>query len=216
VGWGAGSFALSDNFIRLVDIAVLGEAHLHRVGGLAFDPEGLVSTLPAVATTMMGYFAGELIRGPRPLTVKLRTLGRWGAVVAGIGLLTCLVEPVNKQLWTVSYVLVTGGLAMMALAVSSWMIDVKNWRTGTFPAVVFGSNPLVAFVGSGILARLLVLVRVGDGDGGTTSLKSGLYDHVFSPLAGPLNGSLVFSLATILLWLGILWLLYRKEWFIKV
>lgn len=215
-GWGEGSFALVDNFVRLVDLRVLGEDHLFRVGGIAFDPEGLVSTLPAAATTMAGFFVGELISGTSSLSARLRSLGRGGCIVTAAGLVVCLVEPVNKQLWTVSYVLVTAGLGMMALAVSSWMIDVKNWRTGTLPAVVFGSNPLVAFVGSGILVRILILVHVGEGEAGPTSLKRALYDGFFVPLAGPLNGSFLYSVATVLLWLGILWVLYRRGWFLKI
>jgi len=214
-GWGAGSFELVDNFVRWVDLAVLGETHLFRVGGLAFDPEGLVSTLPAAATTMAGYFVGEYFRGGGPTGSKLRHLGLWGAGTGVLGLMVCPMEPVNKQLWTVSYVLVTAGLAMITLALSSWMIDVRGWKTGTLPAVVFGSNPLVAFLGSGLVARLLILIKVG-GDAGPVSLKRFLYVEIFEPLAGPVNGSLLFAMTTVLLWLGLLWLLFRRRWFLKI
>ena len=81
-GWGSGSFALEDNFTRWADLGLFGENHLHKTGEVAFDPEGLVSTLPAVVTTMFGFFAGEFIRGSRPLAEKLRRLGVWGAGVA--------------------------------------------------------------------------------------------------------------------------------------
>ncbi len=215
-GWGAGSFALEDNFVRWVDLAVLGEAHLYRVGGLAFDPEGLVSTLPAVVTTLAGFFAGEFIRGPRPLEAKLRTLVRVGAIGTVVGLVVCRLEPVNKQLWTVSYVVITGGLALVALAVSSWMIDVRGWRRGTLPAVVFGSNPLVAFVGSGLLARILVMVKVAGPAGQSVSLNSWVYQEILVPLAGPVNGSVLFALLTVGLWLAILWVLYDRRIFIKI
>lgn len=215
-GWGGGSFALVDNFVRLGDLKILGEDHLHKVGDLAFDSEGLVSTLPAVATTMAGFFAGEFIGGVRSLPGKLTVLARWGVVVAALGLVMCTWEPVNKQLWTLSFVLVTAGGAMVAWALSSWMIDVKQWRRGTKPAVVFGSNPLVAFVGSGLLARVLVLVRIPTGEGAEISLKKGAYEYIFQPLAGPVNGSMLFALATVLLWLGLLWILFRKRWFVKI
>lgn len=215
-GWGSGSFELVDNFGRWADLRLLGEAHLYRVEGTAFDPEGLVSTLPAVVTTMAGFFTGEFLRGSRPLTTKLRLLFRVGSGLVIIGLLLCFLEPVNKQLWTVSYVILTGGLAMATLVLSSWMMDVRRWRTGTLPAVVFGSNPLVVFVGSGILARILVLVRSTDAEGRTISLQSAMYEGFFVPPAGPVNGSLLFALTTVLFWLGILWVLYRRKLFIKI
>jgi predicted acyltransferase len=215
-GWGGGSFEMADNFVRWADLRLLAEAHLHRVDGTSFDPEGLVSTLPAVATTMAGFFTGEFIRGSGPLTTKLRQLFRVGSGLVISGLLLCRLEPVNKQLWTVSYVVLTGGLAMVTLVLSSWMMDVRKWRTGTLPAVVFGSNPLVVFVGSGILARILVLVRTTDAEGQVTSLQRAMYEGYFVPLAGPVNGSFLFALTTVFFWLGILWFLYRRELFIKI
>jgi len=215
-GWGAGSFELQDNFIRWADIHLLKANHLYRIGDVPFDPEGLVSTLPAVATTMVGFFTGEYIRGPLPLTTKLRKLGLAGSGLAAIGLLVCRWEPVNKQLWTTSYVVLTGGLAMGTLAFSSWMIDVRKWRAGTLPAVIFGSNPLVAFTGSGILARTLVLVQMTDAQGRVVSLKNAMYEGLFVPLAGQVHGSLLYAVATVIFWLGILWILYRRRLFIKI
>jgi predicted acyltransferase len=214
--WGAGSFALPDNFVRWVDLRLLGEAHMHRVGGMAFDSEGLLSTLPAVATTLAGFFVGEFIRGVRPLAGKLRRLALGGSAVAVAGFLMCVWEPVNKQLWTTSYVLVTGGMAVMTLALSSWMIDVRQWRAGTMPALVFGSNPLVAFVGSGLLARTVILIRVTDSHGATTSLQGWIYNTILVPAAGPVNGSLLYAALNVAFWLGLLWLLYRKRLFVKI
>ncbi len=215
-GWGAGSFELQDNFVGWVDLHLLGAAHIYEEGGVAFDPEGLVSTLPAAATTMAGFFVGEYIRGPLSLAQKLRRLALAGAGLAAIGLFTCPLEPVNKKLWTVSYVLLTGGLAMVTLAFSSWMIDVRKWRAGTKPAVVFGSNPLVAFVGSGILVRVLILVKTVDAQGKATSLQHGMYEGFFVPLAGQVNGSLLYALATVIFWLGILWILHWRKLFVKI
>jgi predicted acyltransferase len=215
-GWGAGSFDLQDNFVRWADLHLLGAAHLYRVGDVPFDPEGLVSTLPAAATTMAGFFAGEFLRGAQPLTTKLKRLALVGSGLALAGFSACWIEPVNKQLWTVSYVLVTGGMALITLAISSWMIDVRRWRVGTFPPVVFGSNPLVAFVGSGLLARMLILVQTTDSQGKAASLKHGLYDGFFSPLVGPLNGSLSYAVATVIFWFLVLWVMYRLRLFIKI
>jgi predicted acyltransferase len=215
-GWGAGSFELQDNFVRYVDLGLLGPAHLYRVEGIPFDPEGLVSTLPAMATTMAGFFTGEFLLRNRVGWTVLRRLALAGVGLAFPGLALCMFEPVNKQLWTVSYVLITGGLAMIALAFSAWMIDVRKWRLGTMPAVVFGSNPLVAFVGSGLLARILVLVQVPDKTGKTVSLKGAMYEGLFAPLAGPVNGSFLFAVSTVAFWLLVLWLFHKKKLYIKI
>jgi predicted acyltransferase len=215
-GWGGGSFDLGDNFARWVDLGFFGEDHIYQTERTAFDPEGLVSTLPAAATTMGGFFVGEFLRGTRPLAEKLRRLCGWGAVAAAGGLVFCGLEPVNKQLWTASYVLLTGGLATLTLAVSSWAMDVRRWRTGTLPLVAFGSNPLLAFVGSGLLARTLNLVQVAGPRGQPESLHRWLYVEIFAPVAGPLNGSLLFALAVVLFWMGILWALYRRRVFIRI
>jgi predicted acyltransferase len=215
-GWGAGSFEIPDNFVLWADLQLLGEAHIYQEGGVVFDPEGLVSTLPAAATTMVGFFVGEYIRGPLSLASKLRRLALAGAGLAAIGLLMCPLEPVNKKLWTVSYVLLTGGLAMLTLAFSSWMIDVRKWRAGTLPAVVFGSNPLVAFVGSGLLVRVLLLARITDAQRQTVSLSRAMYEGFFVPLAGPLNGSLLYAVTTVIFWLGILWILHWRKLFVKI
>jgi len=214
--WGAGSFALADNFVRWLDLVVVGENHLYRVRGLAFDPEGLLSTLPAAATTLVGFFVGEYLRGPREHGRKLMILCVSGCAGAVGGWLGSHVEPVNKQLWTVSYVVLTGGLATVGLAVSSWLIDVRRWHRGTRPAVVFGSNPLVVFLGSGLLARLLYLVKVSDQDGGTVSLQIWLYRNVFVPAAGEVNGSLLYAVVNVLFWLLVLWWLYHRRIFVKI
>jgi len=96
------------------------------------------------------------------------------------------------------------------------MIDVRKWRAGTLPAVVFGSNPLVAFVGSGILARMLILVQTVDAQGQAVSVKGWMYKEIFVSAAGPVNGSLLYAVANVIFWLGILWVLHRRKLFIKI
>lgn len=215
-GWGAGSFAPVDNFARLVDLAVLGEARVWRVDGLAFEPEGLVSTLPAVVTVLLGYAAGLLLHGGRPLADRLRALVGAGAAGTAAGLLLALVEPVNKQLWTVSYAVLTAGLAAVVLAVCLAVVDGRGWRRGTRPAVVFGLNPLVAFLGSGLLARVLGLVKVADGGGVTVSLRHWLTTRLGEPLAGPTGGSLLYALANVAFWLLVLWAMDRRGLRVKI
>jgi predicted acyltransferase len=183
---------------------------------VAFDPEGLLSTLPAIATTLLGFFAGETLRVPGDLAGKLKRLAAAGLILVGLGAATAPFEPVNKQLWTFSYVLVTGGLALGVLALCAWMIDVRGWRRGTRPAVVFGSNPLVVFVGSGLLARVLGLIRVGDPAGGSQSLQRALYAGLFEPAAGPVWGSLLHAVLHVGLWLAVAWWMWRRRIFVKI
>jgi predicted acyltransferase len=214
-GWGAGSFEKMTNFGRYIDLAILGADHMYKPGGVPFDPEGLLSTLPAVATTIFGYFAGEIFRDKTALMDKIKKLLIYGAIFSAIGFLMDFVEPVNKRLWTTSYVVLMAGFSFLTLAFSTWFIDVKGWNKGFKPAIVFGSNPLVVFAGSGILGRIMYMVKVGEG-ASYMSIKGYMYIHWMVPLAGELNGSLLFALLNVAFWTGILWILYEKKIFIKV
>jgi predicted acyltransferase len=212
-GWGASSFALEDNLVRWLDLRLLGEDRLWQGAGLPFDPEGLLSTLPAIATTLLGFFTGEFLRrGSNSATHRIRPLFLCGAGVAALGLALGLLEPINKQLWSSSYMFLTGGLAMACLSIAIWAIDVRGWRAWSRPAVVFGSNPLVVFVGSGLLARTLGQMHTGEG----ISVQRWLYTRIFQPLAGDVNGSLLHAIVHILFWLGVLWILYRRKIFVKL
>lgn len=215
-GWGGGSFVLDDNFIRFVDLKTLGSAHLYSIGVVAFDPEGLLSTLPAAATTMLGFFTGEFLRRPLELKERIGKLTLAGVLLSGLGLNLALVEPLNKQLWTTSYVALTGGLALLVLALCVWIIDGRRWHRGIRPAIIFGRNPLVVFVGSGMVARLLYLIKVTGPEGNQVSLKHMLYKSIFEPLAGPVNGSLLFAITFVGLWMMLLWWMDSRGIHIKV
>lgn len=215
-GWGAGNFGLEYNFVRYLDILILGEAHIYGGMGLPFDPEGLLSTLPAAVTLMSGFWLGEYLRRPIGHQEKLTNLTVIGIILFIAGSLLSLIEPINKQLWTVSYVIVMDGLAILMIVISSYLIDVKKMTFWTKPAIVFGSNPLVVFVGSGIIGRLMYRIKTTDSEGAIISIKHALYNGFFVPLAGELNGSLLFAITFILFWLGILWYLYYKKIFVKI
>jgi len=215
-GWGAGSFELADNFIRYMDMLIFGEAHLYGGTGMPFDPEGFLSTLPAVATLMSGFWLGEYLRKPIDHQEKLSNLSVIGIMLFVGGSLLSLIEPINKQLWTVSYVIVMDGLAIMMIVVSSFIIDVKKWNAWIKPAIVFGSNALVVFVGSGIIGRLMYMIKTTNAEGGVISIKYAIYSGFFVPMAGELNGSLLYALTNIAIWLAILWYLYSKKIFVKI
>jgi len=215
-GWGAGSFALQDNFIRYIDMMIFGEAHLYGGTGVPFDPEGFLSSFPAVLTTMSGFWLGEYLRKPIDHQEKLTNLSVIGIMLFVFGSILGLLEPINKQLWTVSYVVVMAGLAVMMVVVSSYIIDVKKWNFWIKPAIVFGSNALVVFVGSGIIGRLMWMIKTTNAEGEIISIKHALYNGFFVPLAGDLNGSLLYALTNIAFWLAILWYLYSKKIFVKI
>lgn len=214
--WGAGSFGLEDNFVRYLDILILGEAHIYGGMGLPFDPEGLLSTLPAAVTLLSGFWLGEYLRRPIDHQEKLSNLSVVGIILFVSGSMLSLIEPINKQLWTVSYVITMDGLAVMMIVVSSYLIDVKKLDFWIKPAIVFGSNALVVFVGSGIIGRLMYMLKTTDADGTIISIKQAMYQGFFVPLAGELNGSLLFAITNILAWLAILWYLYSKKIFVKI
>ncbi len=219
-GFGPGDLSPEGNLAAHLDRMILG-VHMWSGGGGVYDPEGLLSTLPAVSTTLSGLFAGDWLRARRAaadhgLGPVLR-LAAAGAVLILAGLAWDAVFPINKPLWTSSYVLFTTGWALVALASLYWLIDVRGWRVWAKPLVVYGMNAITVFVASGLVAKALVLSRVPAGPGDrTTSLYQRIYEVGFASWAGPLNGSLAFALATVLLWLAVLWAMYARRIFIKV
>ncbi len=215
-GWGAGSFGLQNNFVRYLDMLIFGKAHLYGGMGVPFDPEGFLSTLPAAVTLLSGFWLGEYLRKPLDHQEKLTNLSVIGIMLFFAGSMLSLIEPINKQLWTVSYVITMDGLAVMMIVFSSYLIDVKKLDFWIKPAIVFGSNALVVFVGSGIMGRLMYMMKTTNSEGTIISIKQAMYTGIFVPLAGDLNGSLLFAITNILIWLGILWYLYYKKIFIKI
>lgn len=214
---GSDPYSLEGNVVGRVDRAIFGESHVWHGFGVPFDPEGLLSTLPAVVTVVMGFFAGRWITtSARREDAVLRMLLAGTVLIVG-GLIWNPAFPINKPLWTSSYVLYTGGIAFAALAWFIWVIDVKGYRRWTMPFQVYGLNPLFAYVLSGVLARTMTrLVHVPVGDGETVTAYRWLYSRIFEPLAGPLNGSLLFAVAmVVLIWLVVL-PLYRKDIVIKI
>jgi predicted acyltransferase len=180
-----------------VDRALISEPHLWKQAR-TWDPEGPLSTIPAVATALLGVLATPWVRARN---VKMLTIA--GVIGIAAGLAWGFVFPINKNLWTSSYVLLTAGFAAMLLAV--WM----RWLPAK-PFVVFGVNPLLAFVGSGVMARLLGLIKIG----GVT--LHALSYRPFKALFAPHVASLLWALAFVALWYGILWLFYRRGIVLKV
>ncbi len=139
-----------------------------------------------------------------------------GSIGMMIGLMWNWSFAINKSLWTSSYVMFTAGMGCVALAACVWIVDVHNIRWWTRPFVIFGTNPILAFVGSGVLARIIYsLIKVPYG-GKTVSLEEAIYKGVFASWLDPRNASLAFAVSIVLFWLAILTVLYRKKIFLKV
>jgi predicted acyltransferase len=209
-GYGAGNLSQEGNLAAWIDRSLLGP-HLWQAARV-YDPEGILSTAPALASVLVGVLTGSWLRGERTPRVIAAGLALGGLVGVGLGQLWSEWFPVNKALWTSSYTLLTAGLALLVLAACYWLIEVQGYRRWTTPFAVLGVNALALFFLSSLAARLLVLIRVADG----TRLQGWLFDRVFAPWATPVNASLAYALAYVLVWWGIMWVLYRRNIRIRV
>ncbi len=210
-GFGAGDLSPEGNLAAWIDRALF-PGHLWRE---AYDPEGLLSTLPAVATVLLGVLTGGLIGSGHSRSEVCNRLFVWGWAGLVAGAVWGIFFPINKPLWTGSYVLFTAGAALQVLATAIWLLDVRGRRRLLEPFIRLGMNPLAIFAGSILLVKSLILIRIGTGEGGMT-LYAWIYRHLFASWAGAMNGSLAFALANVLLWLGVAVLLWRRRIFIKV
>jgi predicted acyltransferase len=181
-----------------------------------WDPEGILSTLPAVSTALIGVLTGEWLRLDKDKTIKTVGLFLAASFLMLGGYVWDGWFPINKSLWTSSYVLYTGGLALNFLAVCYWFIDVKGYKFWIKPFLVYGMNAITVFFLSGIMAKLLYIIKISGADGSEVSLKSYLFDLLFLSWLDPYNASLLWAVSYILLWLGLMWILYAKNIFIKV
>jgi predicted acyltransferase len=213
---GADPYSLKDNFALVVDKAVLGESHLYKGFGIPFDPEGLLSTLPATGTVLLGFLTAILINKNGKTWKTPLLLSVIGILLVIAGYIWGLSFPINKPLWTSSYVLYAGGIGMILLAVIFIIVDIwgkKGW-TGFF--MVFGMNALFTFFLSGITAKELNYNYIGSGDQKIT-ISTWIYKNVCcNVFTEPKIASLMFALMmlTFIWMIGLI--LYRKKIFIKL
>jgi predicted acyltransferase len=209
-GYGAGDLGKAGSLAAYIDRTLLGSAHLWQQAKV-YDPEGLLSTLPAIATTLLGVLAGGWVaagRSPKAVAAGLAVAGLAAAVLgAGWGLWF----PINKALWTSSYALFTAGLAAVTLSGCYWLVEARGFRRWAWPFAWFGVNALALFFLSTLAAKVLLLVRVGPE---ATRLHAWLFERLFAPWAVSLNASLAsvsfaWALAYVLIWWGAMWLMFR-------
>jgi predicted acyltransferase len=208
---GAGNWELGKNICGYIDRFVLGN-HLYTFG---FDPEGILSTIPAVSTTLFGTLAGDWLRSSRSLSLKFQGFLAAGIVFFLSGILLNPFFPVNKQLWTSTFVLLTAGLALLCLGVCLLLIDIWKLKKWTFPFLVWGSNAIILYFGSSLMATYLAHLKVKTA-GGMIAVKTLFVNRCLVSWAGPWLGSLLFPLVLLGFWLAVLFPLYRKKIFIKI
>ncbi len=216
-GYGVGNLTREGNFGAYLDRLIISTAHLYKGDNFNSmgDPEGLFSTLPAVVSVLLGDFTGDWLR-KQP--VKSRT--SMALVLVG---LSCLVVgqvwgfwfPINKKLWTSSFVVFTTGWALLLLAACYEWIEVRQRRRWGKPLEIMGLNAIFVFVASVLMIKILVKTHIGTGDKAPTTY-TWIYEHLFVPWTGAMNGSLLFALVTVLFWWLVLYGMYRRRWFIKV
>jgi predicted acyltransferase len=198
------------NVVRAVDLKLVGENHLYDQEPT--EPEGLVSTPPSIVITIIGYWAGLFImrRGPTWRTVA--TLIACGLALAAVGQAWHEVFPINKKIWTSSFVLLTSGLASAALGVCLALFDIAGFRRLARPFEVVGINPITIYVGAGLLARLLTSTHIGE-----LSTKEWIYRNAFTDhISDPQLASLGFALLTVAFWWLVAWIMARRGWSLRV
>ena len=186
--------------------------HLYRPD---FDPEGLLSTLPAIATALLGTLAGEFLRSAGTLSYKVRVLAIAGVTGVVAGYAWHPFFPIYKPLWTSSYVLFTAGTGCLLLALCLWLIEMRGWRAWDRPFLWLGSNAILAYALSTFFAKEGFVFKVAD-SGRMIGVQAWIYRHAFAPFAQPQNASLAFALCYVALWTMVAWWFYRKKIFVKV
>ncbi|MGH9719927.1 MAG: acyltransferase family protein [Bryobacteraceae bacterium] len=171
-----------------------------------WDPEGIVSTLPAIATCLLGVLTGQILRARRSAAERAVWMLVSGNALAAAGLMLDPWAPINKNLWTASYALFTAGLAASVFGACFWLIDARGMRWGTAPLAIYGRNAIVVYAMSGVMARAL----------GVWGGKTFLYKNVFEPLASPINASLLYAAANVAALFAVAWAMYRRRWFVRL
>lgn len=211
-------YSLEENVVRRFDLFVFGEHHIYKGFGIPFDPEGLLSSIPSIGTVIIGYLIGQVIDIEKSIQLKMKKLLIYGVIMVILGGLWAFVFPINKPLWTSSYVLYTAGLGTLFLAALIFVIDYKKYSKWSKPFVHFGSNPLFIFVFSGIYAKTIIyLIKIPvAGSSEPISLYNYLYLEIFAPIFGNMNGSLMFAISHIIVFWFICYILYKNKIFIKI
>lgn len=195
-----------------LDKLILGENHMYKGEGVPFDPEGILSTLPAICNVIFGYLAGVFIQQHGKTYEMLSRLMITGCILIFTALCWDLVFPINKKIWTSSYVLYTVGIALLLISVLMYVVEFKGRTAWTVIFTPFGKNPLFIYILAGVVVKLYMLARLPDNQ----NMYSWLYTKIFQPLAGNMNGSLLFAIFHVALFWLVGWWMDKKKMYIRV
>ena len=203
-GYGPGNLTVEGNFAHYIDRIVLGTHNYAQTK--TWDPEGIVSTLPAIGTALLGVMAGHILRLPIPLALRRNRLLIAGGFLIALGLIWNLKLPINKKLWTDSFATFMAGLDFAVLAVFVWLVDEHGIRKWIKPLTITGMNAITVYLASEFLSEFL----------DATPLHREIYGRFFAPIASPMNASLLWALSFTLLMYLLAWFLYRRRWFLRI
>ncbi|MBI4707967.1 MAG: DUF5009 domain-containing protein [Candidatus Omnitrophica bacterium] len=181
-----------------------------------WDPEGLLSTVPAISTTLFGVLAGHLLRSSKSPTQKTTMLLISGAGGIVVGKIMDIWFPINKILWSPAYTVFTAGIASICLGLCYWLVEVKGYRRWSVPFVIYGVNAIAVYAFSSVLANALYRLSFTASDGSKIRLRSYIFDNFYASWAGPGHASFFYALTHALIWLGFAAVLFRKKIFIKI
>jgi predicted acyltransferase len=207
---GDNSLTIEGNIVRQFDLATLGANHMYTMQGISFDPEGLLSTIPAVVSMLLGFELTRYLTSIKDKKSSVIKLALIGVVAIGFGALWGLILPINKSLWTSSYVIYTTGFACVLLAAFVWLIDINGQYKLVSPLLVYGTNPLFVFVLSFGFVTAYLNSSVGD-----SSLYAWLYQQ-FLLFANPTLASFLFACSHVVLFWFVSLMLYQRKIFIKI
>ncbi|HWN12861.1 MAG TPA: DUF5009 domain-containing protein [Candidatus Dormibacteraeota bacterium] len=215
-GVGRGVLEPEKNLSNWLDFRLLGVNHVwHETR--TWDPEGLLSTLGAVASVLCGVLAGHWIRSRHRTDAKAFGLFYAGGMILLLGWVWSHIFPINKSLWTSSYVLLSAGLACLVLSAIIWLVDIEGYRGWTAPFLVFGTNAITAYWLSTLCGIVLDWITLGGpAEADQVVLKTYLYENFFASWLAPANASLAYAVAYVVVWLGLLSFLYRRRIFIRI
>jgi len=217
----SGSYEASESsLISIIDRAVLGVSHMYTEhlpdgSAIAFDPEGLLSTLPCIAHVLLGFWAGKIISESKDNGVRIQKLFIFGTILLFLGFLLDYGFPINKKIWSSSFVLATCGLATLLLGLLIWIIDMKGRKHWSVFFESFGVNPMFIFVMAGIFSILLSNIGFMY-YGEWISTKGFIYSQWLTPVFGEMMGSFVFAVLFVCLNWMIGHILYKRKIYIKL
>ena len=213
--FGNGFEKTEQNIISVFDKALWGAAHMYKDGGIALDPEGLLSTLPSIAHVLIGFLFGKMIMDTKDNHKRVEKLLIWGTILAFAGLLLQYGCPINKKIWSPTFVLISTGFAAQLLALLIWIIDINKKIKWSRFFHSFGINPLFIYVFAGVFANLLGSIKVTHANE-AISLKGYVYTVLIQPWAGNNFGSLLYALLFVFVCWSVGYILYKRDIYIKI